>query len=197
MAQPTWNLTTGVLASSTPLSRQTWRQQRPTGSLRPGPRTASFLHAACRNRSSQSTRQHGRKTESVHRPILRLQDGIVAKLNLPGIIVSCSCWHLYLFRDTPDAVVMYKAVGLGDTHSLLGIYQLPASLRTLTTWAKGPFWTWFKKDVPVDRPNWCPKPAPFEAFPRSIPVQSKYSTLILSLFVFAEDSDTAESLHRR
>jgi hypothetical protein len=77
----------------------------------------------------------------------RDQDAIMAKLSFPVIIVNCSCWHLYLFRDTPTAVAMYKVVRLGDTHSLLGIYQLLASLRMLATWAKGPFWKWFKQDV--------------------------------------------------
>jgi hypothetical protein len=75
------------------------------------------------------------------------QDAIMAKLSFPVIIVNGSCWHLYLFRDTPHAVVMYKVVSLGDTHSLLGLYQLLASVRTLATWAKGPFWTWFKQDI--------------------------------------------------
>ena len=77
----------------------------------------------------------------------RDQDAIMAKLSFPVIIVSCSSWHLYLFCDTPDAVVMYKVVDLGDTLSVLGIYKLLASLRRLADWAKGPFWTWFKDDI--------------------------------------------------
>ncbi|KAK5654708.1 hypothetical protein OQA88_7032 [Cercophora sp. LCS_1] len=77
------------------------------------------------------------------------QDAIMAKLSFPVRIVYCSSWHLYLFRDTPDAVVMYKAVDLGDTHSVLGISKLLASLRRLADWAKGPFWMWIKDDIPA------------------------------------------------
>ena len=95
----------------------------------------------------------------------RVQDAIMAKLSFPVIIVNCSCWHHYLFRDTPTAVVMYKFVRLGDTHSLLGTYQLQASLRTLATWAKGPFWTWLSRIFSHTPPKFSTLSFPtFEAF---------------------------------
>ena len=75
------------------------------------------------------------------------KDVIMGKLSFPVIIVQCNLWRLYLVQDTADAVTMYNTVPLGDTHSILGIYKLLASLRRLTDWARGPFWTWFKEDI--------------------------------------------------
>lgn len=55
------------------------------------------------------------------------------------LIATKGMWHLYLAADTRDKIVVSSLFSIGDTDSLVGIYNLIKSLRILALWVKGPF----------------------------------------------------------
>ncbi|KAL1614350.1 hypothetical protein SLS56_012132 [Neofusicoccum ribis] len=80
----------------------------------------------------------------------RLQQLTDARIpTMPLIIVQGHEWKLLLAEYSVEEgeLVMYWMLNLGATHSILGTYQLIASLRQLTKWISETYRPWFEREV--------------------------------------------------
>lgn len=61
------------------------------------------------------------------------------EIKMPLIVAAEGMWKLYLASDKRDKIVVSSLFSIGDTDSLLRIYNLVKSLRILALWVNGPF----------------------------------------------------------
>ncbi|KAK0622143.1 hypothetical protein DIS24_g11358 [Lasiodiplodia hormozganensis] len=78
----------------------------------------------------------------------RLSNGGSALPTLPLIIVQGHEWKLMLAELEDDSEIrIFRHLSLGTTRSVLGVYQLAASLRRLAGWAKDTYRPWLEKNL--------------------------------------------------
>ncbi|RSL76028.1 hypothetical protein CDV31_017392, partial [Fusarium ambrosium] len=68
-------------------------------------------------------------------------------MKMPLIAATKGMWHLYLATDRRDKIVISSLFSIGDTDSLVGIYNLIKSLRILALWVNGPFREFMRTQV--------------------------------------------------
>lgn len=78
----------------------------------------------------------------------RLSDTASTLPTLPLVMVQGHEWKLMLAELQDDSEIrIFRHLSLGTTRSVLGVYQLVASLRRLAEWAKDAYRPWLEENV--------------------------------------------------
>lgn len=101
---------------------------------------------------SRDTYTEGTEHACRMRWLRRLGKGDCALPTLPLVIVQGHEWKL-MFAELEDdlKVRLHRHLNLGTTRSVLGVYQVVASLRRLAEWAKDTYRPCFEKEVLLGR----------------------------------------------
>lgn len=59
---------------------------------------------------------------------------------IPGIIIQGHLWHLIITTPEGRRTMVWQSVGIGNTQSTKGIYQIVCVLHLLRKWAEKTYW---------------------------------------------------------
>ncbi|KAG8406856.1 hypothetical protein J3459_018614 [Metarhizium acridum] len=67
---------------------------------------------------------------------------------IPGVVVEGHTWSLVITTRHLNRTNVFPGIQFGNTHSIIGVFQVIAGLRILRTWAIETLWPWYKKYLP-------------------------------------------------
>ncbi|KPM42266.1 hypothetical protein AK830_g4252 [Neonectria ditissima] len=67
---------------------------------------------------------------------------------LPGIVVQGHIWSLVITTRRQATTTVLSSVELGNTSSVVGVFQVIAGLGRLRSWSLDVLWPWYKKYLP-------------------------------------------------
>jgi hypothetical protein len=59
---------------------------------------------------------------------------------IPGIIIQGHFWHLIITTPQDRKIMVWQSIGIGNTQSTKGIYQIVCILHLLKQWVKVTYW---------------------------------------------------------